>query len=211
VPSVPADAAADATRAPASDPAAQGPRPPGVRPSPSTEGAGPLASGPTGTARSAGEAGDVGSVGSARGSRDQEANLIADAGSGGSAAAPGAGSIARLTPGEGRGGSDGRAGPDGAIPPEYEGYVRALRQRVQDRLAYPWTAVRRGQQGVVEVELRLGPDGRLVTVAVVAGASADALRGAAVAAVRKAAPFPFPPGLQPRPLVIRLPVEFRLR
>lgn len=89
--------------------------------------------------------------------------------------------------------------------------MRALRQRVQDRLAYPWTAVRRGQQGVVEVELRLGPDGRLVTVAVVAGASADALRGAAVAAVRKAAPFPFPPGLQPRPLVIRLPVEFRLR
>jgi len=26
-----------------------------------------------------------------------------------------------------------------------------------------------------------------------------------------AAPFPFPAGLPPRPLVIRLPVEFRLR
>jgi hypothetical protein len=29
--------------------------------------------------------------------------------------------------------------------------------------------------------------------------------------VRNAAPFPFPPGLEPRTLVIRLPVEFRLR
>ena len=99
--------------------------------------------------------------------------------------------LARLSPGEGQGGS----APDGGIPPEYESYVRALRQRVQDRLVYPWTAVRRGQQGVVELELRLGPDGRLVAVEVVAGASADTLRVAAVAAVRGSAPFPFPPGL----------------
>jgi protein TonB len=89
--------------------------------------------------------------------------------------------------------------------------VRALRQRIQDRLVYPWTAVRRGQQGVVELELRLGSDGRLVAVEVVAGTSADTLRVAAVAAVRGSAPFPFPPGLAGRPLVIRLPVEFRLR
>ena len=58
---------------------------------------------------------------------------------------------------------------DGAIPPEYESYVRALRQRIQERLVYPWTAVRRGQQGVVELEVRVGPDGRLVAVEVVAG------------------------------------------
>jgi protein TonB len=95
--------------------------------------------------------------------------------------------------------------------PEYEAYVRALRQRVQDRLVYPGTAVRRGQQGVVELEVRLGSDGHLVAVDVVAGVSADALRGAAIAAVRSAAPFPFPPGLVARPLVVRLPVEFRLR
>ena len=114
---------------------------------------------------------------------------------------------ARLPPGEPRGGS----GSDGAIPPEYEPYVRALRQRIQDRLVYPWTSVRRGQQGVVELEVRVGPDGRLVTVEVLAGASSDALRAAAMEAVRGSAPFPFPPGLAARPLVIRLPVEFRLR
>jgi protein TonB len=101
--------------------------------------------------------------------------------------------------------------PGGAVPPEYDSFVRSLRQRVQERLVYPWTAVRRGQQGVVELEVRLGPDGRLVGVEVVTGASVDALRAAAVTAVRGAAPFPFPPGVEARPLVIRLPVEFRLR
>jgi protein TonB len=119
----------------------------------------------------------------------------------------GATSVSRVLPGEARPSS----GPAGAIPPEYESYVRALRQRIQDRLVYPWTAVRRGQQGVVELEVRLGREGRLVGVEVVAGSSADALRAAAVTAVRGSAPFPFPPGVEARPLVIRLPVEFRLR
>jgi TonB family protein len=78
-------------------------------------------------------------------------------------------------------------------------------------LVYPWVAVRRGQHGVVELEVRLGPEGRLVGVEVLAGAPAESLRAAAVTAVRGAAPFPFPPGLQGRALIIRLPVEFRLR
>ena len=124
----------------------------------------------------------------------------------GSALSDGAG-FARLSPGDGRTGD----APASAIPPEYEPYVRALRQRVQERLVYPWTAVRRSQQGVVELEVRLGADGRLVAVEVIAGVSAEALRGAAVAAVRSSAPIPFPPGLTARPLVVRLPVEFRLR
>jgi TonB family protein len=153
-----------------------------------------------------------------RASRDPGTGVAAETGSGGrpeqgGAAGPGGQpatadgvNLARLPPGEGQG----ESAPDGAIPPEYESYVRALRQRIQDRLVYPWTAVRRGQQGVVELELRLGPDGRLVAVEVVAGTSADTLRVAAMAAVRGSVPFPFPPGLAARPLVIRLPVEFRL-
>ena len=100
---------------------------------------------------------------------------------------------------------------EASVPPEYESYVRSLRQRVQERLAYPWAAVHRGQQGVVELDVRVGADGRLVAVEIVTGASAETLRAAALAAVRGAAPFPFPAGLAPRPLVIRLPVEFRLR
>jgi TonB family protein len=113
--------------------------------------------------------------------------------------------LARVSPGEAPG------APAAAFPPEYESYVRALRERIQQRLAYPSAAVRRGQQGMVELELRVGVDGRLTAVEIVAGTSVDAFRTAAVAAVRGSAPFPFPPGLEGRPLVIRLPVEFRLR
>jgi TonB family protein len=150
-----------------------------------------------------GEAGGTGASSAASG----RSGAALESGSSGPFDPAGGTSVARLTPG---GGGE-SSGSNGSIPPEYEAYVRALRQRVQDRLVYPWTAVRRAQQGVVEVELRVGPDGRLVAVEVVAGPTADALRVAAVSAVRGAAPFPFPAGLPPRPLVIRLPVEFRLR
>ena len=143
----------------------------------------------------------------ATGSRDLPQGSGAPTSGGGSGPARGGADLARLSSGDGQAGR----GSGGGIPPEYEPYVRALRQRVQDRLVYPWTAVRRGQQGVVELEVRLGADGRLAAVEVVAGVRVDALREAAVWAVRTSAPFPFPPGLAARPLVVRLPVEFRLR
>ena len=98
---------------------------------------------------------------------DPKGSARTDGPGSGSADSPAAAgtALARLPAGEPRGGS----GSDGAIPPEYEPYVRALRQRIQDRLVYPWTSVRRGQQGVVELEVRVGPDGRLVAVEVLAG------------------------------------------
>jgi TonB family protein len=163
----------------------------------------PLASAMTGS-RASHDPGPGVAAKTGSGGRPQQGGA---AGAGGQPAPAGGVNLARLPPGEGQGGS----APDDGIPPEYESYVKALRQRIQDRLVYPWAAVRRGQQGTVELELRLGPDGRLVAVEVVAGASAETLRVAAVAAVRGSAPFPFPPGLAARPLVIRLPVEFRLR
>lgn len=99
----------------------------------------------------------------------------------------------------------------GGMPREYEGYIRALRARVQERLAYPWLAVRRGQEGTVELEVHLGPDGGLTGVRVVADPGIDGLARAAVRAVHQAAPFPFPEGLGGRPLAVRLPIVFRLR
>jgi len=107
---------------------------------------------------------------------------------------------------------DGSVGSGGgAVPPEYEGYVRSLRERVQRRLVYPWQAARLGQQGTVELEVRVNQDGRLADVLVLDASGPAALRTAAVQAVRAAGPFPFPEGLPPRGLVIRLPVMFRLR
>jgi protein TonB len=115
--------------------------------------------------------------------------------------APASGAVAAL-PG-------GRAG--GGIPPEYEGYVRALRQRIQERLVYPQVAVRRRLEGAVELELELDATGRLVNVGAVDRGGAAMLREAAVRAVRDATPFPFPAHLVPRALLIRLPVVFELR
>jgi protein TonB len=129
-------------------------------------------------------------------------------------AAPSADLRAALPPGPpGGAGPPGEpdGAPEGAIPPEYEPYVRALRQRIQDRLVYPWLAVRRGQEGVVELLVHVDRQGSLLEVDVVPGRAAESLRTAAVAAVRASAPFPFPAGLAARPLVVRLPVEFRLR
>lgn len=96
----------------------------------------------------------------------------------------------------------------GAIPAEYDAYVRALRRRIQERLEYPGLAQRRGVQGAVELELHVGGDGR---VAEVRAEGPELLREAAIRAVRDAGPFPFPPDLTPRPLRIRLPVRFELR
>ena len=117
-------------------------------------------------------------------------------------------------------GSTGSIGPSlaalpgphaGAIPPEYDGYVRALRQRIQERLAYPWRAVRQGLGGTIELELSVDGAGRLAAVTVVGRDGPGVLREAAMRAVRDATPFPFPPGLTARPLMIRLPVVFELR
>jgi TonB family protein len=102
-------------------------------------------------------------------------------------------------------------GRPGAIPPEYDAYVRALRQRIEERLVYPAPAVRRGVQGTVELELQLDAAGQLTAVVEVGREGGGLLREAAIQAVRGATPFPFPLGLAPRALTIRLPIVFELR
>lgn len=116
------------------------------------------------------------------------------------AGAGGADEIAALSPERGRG-----------IPPGYDAHVHALRRRIQERLVYPWLAVRRGVQGSVELEVQLDAGGRLARVTVVGREPASLLRDAAIQAVRDATPFPLPPGLVARALTIRLPVVFELR
>jgi TonB family protein len=122
------------------------------------------------------------------------------AGAGGEAAGPPAATMAALPPDAG-----------GAIPPEFDAYVRSLRQRIQGHLRYPWLAARRGLHGVVELEVRLSAEGRLDGVDVTGGTAAGLLREAALRAVRDAMPFPLPAGVPARPLTVRLPVIFELR
>ena len=89
--------------------------------------------------------------------------------------------------------------------------MRALRRRIEERLAYPSLAVRRGLSGTVELELSLDSAGRLAAVTAVGREPPAMLREAAIRAVRDATPFPFQSGLAARPLTIRLPIVFELR
>jgi TonB family protein len=142
-----------------------------------------------------------GSAGSVPTRADPErASAATSGGEGGGAASASREEIAALPGGHGA-----------AIPPEYDTYVRALRRRIQERLVYPWLAIRQRVQGTVELEIRIGVDGRLAGVSATSRESPAVLREAAVRAVRDATPLAFPSGLMTRALTIRLPVVFELQ
>jgi len=104
------------------------------------------------------------------------------------------------------GGSVGPGGP-GA---EYGAYLGGLRQRIQQSLRYPLAARRRGLSGTVHVEIVIRPDGVIGGVAVADSSLHAILDDAAVDAIRRLAPAPFPSDVQPRTLRVRLPVVFAL-
>lgn len=119
---------------------------------------------------------------------------------------PGSGPLAMLAP-AGRGGEGG----DGGLPSEFGPYLVRLRQRIQEALNYPTTARRRGLAGTVQLDIDLLPSGKVTSVIVRSSSSHAVLDEAAVETVRRLSPDPFPPGLQSRPLRIRLPIVFELQ
>jgi periplasmic protein TonB len=121
-----------------------------------------------------------------------------DRGSGGG---PGA-SLALVTPG---------AGGSGAAPPQYGAYLRQFRQRVQESLVYPLAARRQGLGGTVELHVWLEATGRVRDVQVARSSSHRVLDDAAVEAIRRLGPVPFPESLPRRPLLVRIPLVYELR
>ena len=121
-----------------------------------------------------------------------------DRGSGGG---PGA-SLALVTPG---------AGGSGAAPPEYGAYLRQFRQRVQESLVYPLAARRQGLGGTVELHVWLEATGHVRDVQVARSSSHRVLDDAAVEAIRRLGPVPFPESLPRRPLLVRIPLVYELR
>lgn len=128
-----------------------------------------------------------------------------------------AGEAVRGDAGSGPGGAPGSAlalatpGGAGMPPPEYGPYLRGFRQRVLESLAYPLAARRQGLAGTVELHVWLEPSGRVRDVQVARSSSHALLDDAAVDAVRRLGPVPFPESLPRRPLLIRLPLVFELR
>jgi protein TonB len=106
-------------------------------------------------------------------------------------------------------GSGGPAG--GAAGAEYGSYLAEVRRRILDALQYPPPARSRGLTGTVYLEIFIKSNGAIADVSVTGSSSHPLLDEAALEAVRGLAPQPFPKGLAPRPLRVRLPVVFDLQ
>ena len=152
-------------------------------------------------------------VGAGHSGRAEESTTTVSGGLGGAGvvARPGQG-LALATPGASPGGgSSGGVSPGGGGPPaEYAEYLARLRQRIQESLRYPLTARRRGLSGTVHLEVTIRPDGAIAAVTIVESSSYSALDDAALEAVRSLRPMPFPTGVPPRRLYVRVPVIFTL-
>jgi protein TonB len=123
-------------------------------------------------------------------------------GDAGSASTGGGGGVGSETLALGIPGDDGGA---------YAAYVALLRRRVQEALTYPSAARRRGMSGTVHLDISIEPTGRIRDVLVVRSSSHEMLDEAALDAVRTLREVPFPSGVRPRPVRVRLPVVFELR
>jgi len=160
-------------------------------PAVSAPGASVASSGPRGDAGGGTGSGAAGSAGAAPDGREGGKGLGVGGGS----------QLALALPGEGRGGA----------PAEYGPYLARFRQRVQDALAYPLAARRRGLSGTVELEVLIDPAGKVRRVEVSSSSSHALLDEAAVDAVRQMAPLPMPETLPARALRVKLPLVFELR
>jgi protein TonB len=94
---------------------------------------------------------------------------------------------------------------------DYAGYYDTLRRRLHESLAYPALARRRGLSGTVLVDVEVDASGKLGRVTLVRSSSHAMLDDAALEAVRGVSRVPFPPGVPPRRLLVRLPVVFEMR
>jgi protein TonB len=115
--------------------------------------------------------------------------------------------------GTGTGSTDGSGGGSagGAPGAEYGGYLAKVRSRLLEALRYPAPARNRGLTGTVRLEIFIRPDGAIGTVSVASSSSHPLLDEAALEAARSLEPQPFPKGLAPRALRVRLPVVFDLQ
>jgi TonB family protein len=206
---VPAPTAAPApapTAPPAAEPAAAPPSPAPPAPTTSAQATGAA------DAPAAPSAGNVaaGAAGKSGGSGGETTSAL-PGGSG--AGGPSNADVANVSAGGGVGGGGETLalaipGDDGGA---YAGYISLLRRRVQEALTYPPAARRRGLSGAVHLDISVEPSGRISQVLVVRSSSHELLDAAALDAVRTLRQVPFPPGVRPRPVRVRLPVVFELR
>ena len=116
------------------------------------------------------------------------------------------------TGGVGGGTAVASGGPAGGSPgAEYGGYLAQMWRRLMEALRYPPPARSRGLSGTVLLDISIESNGAIANVSVTRSSSHSLLDEAALEAARSLAPQPFPKGLAPRPLRVRLPVVFDLQ
>ena len=93
-----------------------------------------------------------------------------------------------------------------------QNYQRATLTKIYKNLSYPSSAQRRKREGSLRVAVSIGDNGQLVDAEVVQNAEYAVFDKAALKAVRTAAPFdPLPVGTIEVPMVLEIPVAFRLQ
>lgn len=88
-------------------------------------------------------------------------------------------------------------------------YLATVSARIAGALRYPALARQRGQEGTVNLQIAIGETGDLIDVGITQS-DAPSFTRAALAATRRAAPFPTPPDDLPQPIRLSVPVAFRL-
>jgi TonB family protein len=94
---------------------------------------------------------------------------------------------------------------------EHDSYLRALRRKIHDVLAYPRSARSRGITGTVLLELILHPTGKIEGIVLVEPSRHGVFDRAAVEAVRSVRPKPFPPDVPHHVLRWQVPIVFELQ
>jgi len=87
-----------------------------------------------------------------------------------------------------------------------------IRSRIESRKTYPESARMRNAEGKAVIGFVLHLDGSVSSIEVIRKSRHPALNEAALDAVRKAAPFPKPPGrLFRKPIPLQIAIAFELR
>jgi len=103
------------------------------------------------------------------------------------------------------------AGTPQAVPaPQSGNYLSIVRSRIETKKHYPPFARNLQQEGTVIVNVVIGADGAVVSTSLVKSSGFATLDKAALAAVRKAAPFPPPSGYGLGRMSIDIPLLFKL-
>mgnify|MGYP003670103228 CR=1 FL=1 len=93
-----------------------------------------------------------------------------------------------------------------------QNYQRAVLRGVYQNLEYPSTAIRRNREGSLRLSIAINENGVVSEIEVTESAQYDVFDEAAIEAIEKASPFdPIPPGTMEIPMILEIPIAFRLQ